>query len=504
LILTISLYFFMLVGISWITGKNASSYSFFLGNRQSPWYVVAFGMIGASLSGVTFISIPGEVGASNFSYMQIVFGYIVGYLVIANVLMPLYYKLNLTSIYVYLEKRFGTMTYRTGAFFFLVSRVIGASFRLFLVAMVLDKFVFSAWGIPFWLTVAITIIFIWIYSFRAGIKTIVWTDTLQTFFMLSAVIFSIGFIAHQLHYSFGDMIHSINGSRYSQIFVWNWKPGNNFFKHFLSGAFISIVMTGLDQDMMQKNLSCRNIREAKKNMYWMSTSLVVVNFLFLSLGALLYIYAHSKNLLVENFSNPDASCKIGLFNEVISLFDCSPTDQLYPYLALTHLPAMAGTIFILGLVAAAYSSADSALTALTTSFCVDFLGFSENDNRIKQRYLIHIGFSLMLFMVIIIFRLVNNDSVINSLFTMAGYTYGPLLGFYAFGLFTGKKVKDRWIPVVAVLSPVICYFISSHSQQWFWGYTFGFELLILNGALTFLGMIIFQQSKNSRPLKLNN
>ena len=501
LILTISMYFFMMVIISWITGKNASSYSFFLGNRQSPWFVVAFGMIGASLSGVTFISIPGEVGASNFSYMQIVFGYLVGYFIIANVLMPLYYKLNLTSIYVYLERRFGIVSYRTGAFFFLVSRIIGASFRLFLVAMVLDKFVFSTWGVPFWLTVAITIVFIWIYSFRAGIKTIVWTDTLQTFFMLSAVIFSIVYIVHQLNFSFSDVINSINESRYSQIFVWNWKPGNNFFKHFFSGAFISIVMTGLDQDMMQKNLSCRNIREAKKNMYWMSSSLIIVNFLFLSLGALLYIYANSGNLIIENFSNPDASCKIGLFNEMISLYDCSPTDQLYPYLALAHLPAIAGTVFILGLVAAAYSSADSALTALTTSFCVDFLGFSEDDSRIKQRYLIHIGFSLILFMVIIIFRLVNNDSVINSLFTMAGYTYGPLLGFYAFGLFTRKKVRDRWVPVVALSSPVICYIISSHSQQWFGGYTFGFELLILNGALTFLGMTILRLRKKPESLK---
>ena len=497
LILTISVYFFMMVIISWITGKNASSYSFFLGNRQSPWFVVAFGMIGASLSGVTFISIPGEVGASNFSYMQIVFGYLVGYFIIANVLMPLYYKLNLTSIYVYLERRFGIVSYRTGAFFFLISRIIGASFRLFLVAMVLDKFVFSTWGIPFWLTVAITILFIWIYSFRAGIKTIVWTDTLQTFFMLSAVIFSIVYIAHQLNFSFSDVINSINESRYSQIFVWNWKPGNNFFKHFFSGAFISIVMTGLDQDMMQKNLSCRNIREAKKNMYWMSSSLIFVNFLFLSLGALLYIYANSGNLIIENFGNSDSSCKIGLFNEMISLYDCSPTDQLYPYLALAHLPAIAGTVFILGLVAAAYSSADSALTALTTSFCVDFLGFSEDDSRIKQRYLIHIVFSLILFMVIIIFRLVNNDSVINSLFTMAGYTYGPLLGFYAFGLFTRKKVRDRWVPVVALSSPVICYIISSHSQQWFGGYTFGFELLILNGALTFLGMTILQRSNKT-------
>ncbi len=494
LIVVILLYFSVLVVISRITGKNANSYSFFLGNRQSPWYLVAFGMIGASLSGVTFISIPGEVGSSNFSYMQIVLGYLVGYVVIANVLMPLYYKLNLTSIYVYLKNRFGLVSYRTGAFFFLISRIIGSAFRLYIVAMVLDKFVFSTWGVPFWLTVALTIIFIWIYSFRAGIKTIVWTDTLQTLFMLLAVIFTTWYIAHELHFSFGDMFDSIKDSRYSQIFVWDWKPPNNFFKHFLAGAFISIVMTGLDQDMMQKNLSCRNIREAKKNMYWMSTSLIFVNLLFLTLGALLYIYAHSKNLIVENLHNYDAACKLGLYDDAVALYKCSSTDQLFPYLSLNHLPVAAGVVFILGLVAAAYSSADSALTALTTSFCVDFLGFSENDSRIKQRYLVHIGFSILLFAVIILFRVVNNDSVINSVFTFAGYTYGPLLGLFSFGLFTKKKIKDKWTPVVAIVSPVLCYIVSSHSQKWFGGYTFGFELLILNGFLTFMGLVILQRN----------
>ena len=497
LITIIALYFFVLIVISYITGKNATNFSFFLGNRRSPWYVVAFGMIGASLSGVTFISVPGEVGASNFSYLQVVLGYMLGYFAIANVLMPVYYKMNLTSIYVYLKERFGMVSYRTGSFFFLLSRVIGSSFRLYLVAIVLYKFVLSAWGVPFWLTVAITIVFIWIYSFRAGIKTIVWTDTLQTLFMLSAVIFSIVFIAHEMNLSFGDLVQKIHESRYSKIFVWDWKPGNNFFKHFLSGAFITIVMTGLDQDMMQKNLSCRNIREAKKNMYWMSTSLIFVNLLFLSLGALLYIYAHSKGLIVENFLNPDvpASCKIGLLDAETSLYKCNPTDQLFPYLSLMHLPVVAGIAFILGLIAAAYSSADSALTALTTSFCVDFLGFTEENNRKKIRYAVHIGFSVLLFIVIILFRILNNDSVINSLFTLAGYTYGPLLGLYAYGLITKKSVQDKWVPAVAVISPVICYVISSHSKEWLHGYKFGFELLILNGLITFLGLMILQKRR---------
>ncbi|MFO7657915.1 MAG: sodium:solute symporter [Bacteroidales bacterium] len=493
LISVIAAYFALLVVISRITGRNADSYSFFLGNRQSPWYLVAFGMIGASLSGVTFISIPGEVGASNFSYMQIVLGYLAGYFVIANVLLPLYYRLNLTSIYVYLQKRFGMVSYRTGAFFFLVSRIIGSAFRLYLVAMVLDKFVFSQWNVPFWLTVAITIIFIWVYSFKAGIKTIVWTDTLQTLFMLLAVIISIWFIASQLDLSLKGLFETINNSRYSQVFVWEWRPPNNFFKHFLSGAFISIVMTGLDQDMMQKNLSCRNLKEAKKNVYWMSTTLIFVNILFLSLGALLYIYAHSQNLIIENFQNTEAACKIGLFDKMLGLYNCSPTDQLFPYLSLTNLPSLAGLVFILGLVAAAYSSADSALTALTTSFCIDFLGFKENDTRVRQRYMVHIGFSVVLFLVILVFRAINNDSVINSVFTLAGYTYGPLLGFFAFGLYTRKKVYDKWVPLVALLSPVICYIMSVNSKSWFNGYVFGFEILILNGLLTFAGMLILSR-----------
>ncbi len=500
LFIIIAIYFLLLILVSWLTGKSANNYSFFLGNRQSPWFVVAFGMIGASLSGVTFISIPGEVGSSNFSYLQIVFGYLVGYVVIANVLIPLYYKLNLTSIYVYLKQRFGLVSYRTGSFFFLVSRIIGASFRLYLVAMVLDKFILSAWGVPFWMSVAITILFIWIYSFRAGIKTIVWTDTLQTLCMLLAAIFSIYFITNELNLSFGEMIQKIKFSHYSEIFVWDWKLKNNFFKHFISGAFISIVMTGLDQDMMQKNLSCKNIKEAKKNIYWMSSSLIVVNLVFLSLGALLYIYAHSKGLVIENVLNPEipANCKLGLLNAQTTLYECSSTDQLFPYLSLYHLPVFAGVVFILGLIAAAYSSADSALTALTTSFCVDFLGFKEDTNRLHTRYIVHAGFSILLFMVIILFRLVNNDSVINSLFTLAGYTYGPLLGLYAYGLFTKNKIKDKWVPVIAVVSPVICYFISINSKKWFHGYTFGFELLILNGALTFLGLVILRLRRSRR------
>jgi Na+/proline symporter len=488
----ISLYFAALLIISVITGRKSTNLTFFLGNRRSPWYVVAFGMIGASLSGVTFISVPGEVGASMFTYMQIVLGYLLGYILIANILLPLYYKLNLTSIYVYLQKRFGNTSYRTGSFFFIISRIVGASFRLYLVAMVLDRFVLSSWGIPFWYSVAITIILIWIYSFRAGIKTIIWTDTLQTFFMLAAVGLSIYFISMEMNLTLSDLFERISESRYSRVFIWDWRPRNNFFKYFFSGAFISIVMTGLDQDMMQKNLSCRNIGEAKKNMYWMSSSLIVVNMLFLMLGALLYIYAGSKGVIIENFADPELikDCPIKLFNNVSLIFECEKTDQLFPFLALRYMKPVAGIAFTLGLVAAAYSSADSALTALTTSFCVDFLGFKEDSNRIKIRYLVHIGFSVLLFLTIIIFRLSNNESVINSLFTLAGYTYGPLLGLYSFGLFTKLKIRDRWVPLIAFLSPLLCGIISLKSVQWFNGYEFGFELLVFNGLLTFLGLLV--------------
>ena len=500
LLVIISLYFAALLIISVITGRKSTNLTFFLGNRRSPWYVVAFGMIGASLSGVTFISVPGEVGASMFTYMQIVLGYLLGYVLIANILLPLYYKLNLTSIYVYLQKRFGNTSYRTGSFFFIISRIIGASFRLYLVAMVLDRFVLSSWGIPFWYSVAITIILIWVYSFRAGIKTIIWTDTLQTLFMLAAVGLSIYFISREMNLTLSDLFERISESRYSRVFIWDWKPRNNFFKYFLSGIFISIVMTGLDQDMMQKNLSCRNIGEAKKNMYWMSSSLIVVNMLFLMLGALLYIYAGSKGAIIENFSDPELikDCPIKLFNNASMIFECERTDQLFPFLALMYLKPVAGIVFTLGLVAAAYSSADSALTALTTSFCVDFLGFKEDSNRIKMRYLIHIGFSILLFLTIIIFRLLNNESVINSLFKLAGYTYGPLLGLYSFGLFTKLKIRDRWVPLIALLSPLLCGILSLKSVQWFNGYEFGFELLVFNGLLTFLGLLVLSMRIKNR------
>jgi Na+/proline symporter len=475
LVLTvILLYFALILVISHVTGRHADNASFFIGNRRSPWYVVAFGMIGASLSGVTFISLPGWVGDSQFSYMQIVLGYLLGYFIVIQILLPLYYRLNLTSIYTYLEGRFGWRSYKTGASFFLISRIMGASFRLFLVANVLHISVFSSWNIPFWATVVITILLIWLYTFRGGIKTIIWTDTLQTLFMLLAVVVTVVLIARELDLNFAGLAREVVQSDYSRIFFFSdWKAGNHFIKQVLSGVFIVVVMTGLDQDMMQKNLSCRNLKDAQKNMYWMSIALVPVNLLFLSLGALLFIFAARHSIPI-----PEQS------------------DDLFPLIATRgYLSPMVSIFFIIGLVAAAYSSADSALTSLTTSFTVDIMNGSSLPEKQLQRLrkMVHIGISVVLLGVILAFKLINNQNVISAIFTAAGYTYGPLLGFYSFGLFTKYRVRDRWVPVIAIASPLISYIISSHSESWFNGYQFGFELLIMNGLLTFLGLLMIRK-----------
>ena len=470
----IAAYFLVLMAVSYWTGRNADNNDFFIANRQSPWYLVAFGMIGTSLSGVTFISIPGQVGAGGsnmaFSYMQIVFGYLLGYFVIATVLLPLYYRLKLISIYAYLEQRFGNNAYKTGAAYFLLSRTIGAAFRLYLVAIVFQTVsTLTGLHIPFWLTVLVTILLIWIYTFRGGMKTIVWTDTLQTLFMLVAVVMTIFAIGTALEKNTGELIQLIQQSDYSQLFFFEggWSDPNNFFKQFISGALIAIVMTGLDQDMMQKNLSCRSLKEAQLNMFSFSIVLVFVNVLFLALGALLYIYANSIGLTIPE-----------------------KTDLLYPILALEHLPPVAGIVFILGLIAAAYSSADSALTALTTSFCVDFLGFEKEDNQIenkdKTRLQVHIGFSVLLFFVIIIFNTLSDDSVINTLFKMAGYTYGPLLGLFTFGMLTDLKVSNKWVIPICIAAPILSYILNANDL--FIGFKLGFLIILINGLLTFLGL----------------
>ena len=462
-------YFLLLILISYVTGKSDSNDSFFLGDKQSPWYVVAFGMLGATLSGITFISVPGKVADSAFSYMQMTMGFFFGYLIIALVLIPLYYRMNLTSIYGYLKDRFGNSSYKTGASFFLLSRVIGASLRLYIVANVLQMAIFDSWGIPYIVTVLITILLIWVYTFRSGIKTIIWTDTLQTLFMLLAVGTSIYLISEELNLGFFALVDTIKESEYSQVLF--WEGDLHFGKQFLAGIFIAIVMTGLDQDMMQKNLSCRSKEDAQKNLYWFSGALVIVNLVFLSLGALLYIYAEQKGITATK-------------------------DELFPEVALNGgLGIGVGLIFILGLIAAAYSSADSALTSLTTSFCVDILDFEEEGDQrkqIKTRKMIHLMFSLILVGVIMIIKSLNDDSVIDSLFKLAGYTYGPLLGLYAFGMITKWKVKDRFVPIVCLFSPLITYYIGENSEIWF-NYKFGFELLILNGFITFIGLVSLRE-----------
>ena len=470
ILLIFIIYFLVLLFISNLTSKKSTFTDFFNANRSSPWYLVAFGMIGTSLSGVTFISVPGEVGSSNFSYFQVVLGYLVGYYVIAKLLLPLYYKHNLISIYTYLEDRFGFYSYKAGAFFFLLSRTIGASFRLFLVAGVLQIAIFNQLGLPYFFSVLLTILLIWIYTFKGGIKTIVWTDALQTLFMLSAVIITIVIITDKMNISLYESFHMVKNSSYSNIFYFDWRAGNDFFKQFISGAFIAIVMTGLDQDMMQKNLTCRNLGDAQKNIFWFCVILVIANLLFLFLGALLYLYSESVN-----FQLPTS------------------TDDLYPLLALNELGFLTSIIFILGIIAAAYSSADSALTSLTTSFCIDFLDIQKRNNKRKTRLLVHIGFSILLFIVILIFNEINDESVINSIFKAAGYTYGPLLGLFSFGIFTKYKIKDKFVFFVCLISPLISYLINIYSEELLFGYRFGFEILLLNGLLTFLGLYFIKR-----------
>jgi SSS family transporter len=427
-------------------------------------------MIGASLSGVTFISVPGNVAKIGFSYFQIVLGYLVGYWVIMGVLMPLYYRLNVISIYTYLEHRFDKWAYKSGAFFFLVSRTIGSSLRLFLAATVLQLFLFDSWGVPFFATVAITILLIWVYTFKGGIKTIVWTDTFQTFFLISAVVVTVWIISKELNMGLSEMVASIDAKGYLRIFHFDDARSPLFFpKQFFGGAFIAITMTGMDQEIMQKNLTCKNIGEAQKNMFWFSLTLVVVNLLFLTLGALLYIYSEEKAIALPALS-----------------------DELFPRLAVNELGPFVGIMFLLGIIASSYASADSALAGLTTSFCIDFLNFKNKEETVKQRqkFLVHVSFSLLFLVIILVFKEINERSVIDAVLNVAGYTYGPLLGLFSFGLFTKRHIKGPGVLAVCVLSPLLSYLVSSQSASWFNGYKVGIEILIINGAITFLGLLL--------------
>ncbi|HEY9008260.1 sodium:solute symporter [Ohtaekwangia sp.] len=470
-------YFGVLIYISVITSRGADTNTFFTANRQSPWYLVAFGMIGSSLSGVTFISVPGNVGKIGFGYFQVVLGYLLGYWLIIGILMPLYYRLNLISIYTYLEKRFNFWTYKTGAFFFLISRTIGSSLRLFLAATVLQLFLFDAWHVPFFVTVATTIILIWIYTFKGGVKTIVWTDSFQTIFLISAVCIAVWQISDKLGMSFSEMVSTIKSSQYAKMFYFDDVNSTQFFwKQFLGGAFITLTMTGMDQEIMQKNLTCKTLGDAQKNMFWFSLLLVVVNLLFLTLGALLYIYSTTNNIPV-----PAAS------------------DELFPRLAFNELGLAVGIFFLLGITASSYASADAALAGLTTSFCIDFLDFKNKPETVKrkQKFMVHLGFSLLFLIIILVFKEINERSVIDAVLNVAGYTYGPLLGLFAFGLFTRLQVRDKLVPIICVLSPAISYLISLYSVDLLGGYKFGIEILIVNGMITFLGLWLISRKGTS-------
>ncbi len=479
ILIIIVLYFLVLIGISFLTGKEDSNEVFFRAKRQAPWYLVAFGMIGASLSGITFISVPGWVETQGFAYLQMVLGFVVGYFIIANVLLPLYYKMNLTSIYQYLEERFGNTTHKTGSVLFLVARIAGASLRLFLVAGVMQLLIFNELHVPFAVTVAITILLIWVYTFKGGIKTIIWTDTLQTAFMLIALVISIFLIAKNLNWSFGDMISHVKNSPYSKIFHFeDYNAGNYFWKQFLAGVFIAIAMTGLDQGMMQKNLTVKNLKDSQKNMRWFSIALLFVNLLFLSLGVLLLAYAAHNHIDLKG---------MGISG-----------DQIFPYLAVkTDLGIAAAVFFVLGLIAAAYSSADSSMTAITTSFSLDILQIDKKyppEQQKKIRKMVHIGISIFFVLILILYKAVITDkSIINSIFKFAGYTYGPLLGLFTFGLFTKYQVKDKLVPLIVIISPILTYFIAVLPEKMGWQYRFSFELLLINAGLTFWGLWLIRK-----------
>ncbi|MGO4919784.1 sodium:solute symporter [Maribacter spongiicola] len=483
ILILISSYFILLLIISYFTGKNDTNEDFFKAGKQSPWYLVAFGMVGASLSGVTFISVPGWVDASQFSYMQVVFGYFLGYMVTAFVLLPIYYKKNVTSIYQYLDDRFGFVSYKVGAISFFISRVLGAAFRLFLVAIVLQQFVFDAWNVPFEITVILSILLIWIYTFKGGIKTIVWTDTLQTLFMLVSVGLSMYFILDKMDWTLIEFLNSDELGQYSKTFFTDdLSSKNHLLKSFFGGMFITICMTGLDQDMMQKNLTCKNLGEAQKNMVSFSIVLVVVTFVFMLLGALLFIYADTHNI-------------------ALPLMDGTPkSDLLFPEIALNSgLGITVAVTFMLGLIAAAYSSADSALTSLTTSFCVDFLNTEKKSEDLakKTRRITHVGMSILLILVVISFKYILDKNVIDGLLTVASYTYGPLLGLFSFGIFTKQQVKDKYVWIVALVCVSIILILAKLPTEYLGGYIFGYELLPLNGLLTFVGLWLIRKKKTT-------
>lgn len=476
-IITIAAYFLILFTISYIAGRKADNEGFFVGNRKSAWYVVAFAMIGSSISGVTFVSVPGMVEASNFSYLQMVLGFVAGQFIIAFVLIPLFYRMNLVSIYEYLENRFGASSYKTGAWFFFASKMLGAAVRLFLVCLTLQLLVFEPFHLPFILNVTITVALVWLYTFRGGVKSLIWTDTLKTFCLVVSVVLCIYYIASDLNLNFTSTFTTIADSDLSKMFFFDdVNDKRYFFKQFLAGVFTMIAMTGLDQDMMQRNLSCKNFKDSQKNMITSGISQFFIILLFLMLGVLLYTFTAQQGI-----ENPAKS------------------DALFPMIATgSYFPGIVGVLFIIGLISAAYSAAGSALTALTTSFTVDILGTKGKTEEavVKIRKRVHVGMAVVMGIVIFVFNLLNNTSVIDAVYILASYTYGPILGLFAFGIFTKKQVRDKYIPVVAILSPILCYVLQRNSEAWFNGYQFSYELLIFNALFTFIGLCLLIKKKN--------
>ena len=467
-----------------VSKKNSDNDTFFKANKNSKWYLVAFGMIGTAISGITFISVPGEVGNPDFQfkYFQFVIGCAIGFIIVAKVLLPLYYRMNLTSIYGYIEQRLGIVSYKTAATIFLIGRTIGSAFRLYLVIFVLQRYVFDYYHIPFAITVLISLALIFAYTYRGGLKTIIITDTLQTFFLIASVFLTIFFICKSMNYNIIDAFEAVKNSSYSKIFFFeNYLQGTYFWKQILGGIFITIATVGLDQDLMQKNLSCKNINEAQKNMFTFTGVFVIINIFFLSVGALLYLYAAKNGI------------------EVPIVNDIPRTDLLFPEIAIHHLSIIPTIVFLLGLTAATFATTDSALTALTTSFCIDFLGMDKTENQtkpniVRTRHFVHVGFSLLMFIVIVIFNAINDNSVVEMVFKIASYTYGPLLGLYGFGLFVKTKtVKDKFVPIVCAISPALCLYISINSKSLFGDYVIGNELIILNGLITFLSLLLISK-----------
>lgn len=471
-------YFILLLSVAWYTSRNATNESFFIGNRNSNWMLVSFGMIGTSLSGVTFVSVPGTVGTQAFSYFQVVVGYFLGYIIVAFVLLPLYYKMQLTSIYNYLLNRFGFTAYKTGSFFFIVSRVLGATARLYLVINVLQIFILNEMQIPFWLTSFVILLMILLYTFEGGVKTIVFTDTLQTTFMIAGLLICIGFVMHAMNFSITDSLHTLSQNGFSKTWNTDVKSNGFFLKQVIGGAFITIGMTGLDQEMMQKNISVRRLKDSQKNMMTFSVVMVLVNLLFLFLGGILYVFAASKGITATG-------------------------DDLFPTVALSYMPAFVSVVFIIALISALFPSADGALTALTSSFCIDILGMQRNHElpekvKKRKRMLVHFTFAIIFFICIMVFKWIDDKSIIGIILTVAGYTYGPLLGLFGFGIFTKRVLKeDAWTTIICLAAPILCYLLSVEAKKWLGGYQIGIELLLINGIITFIGLYLISKKAES-------